>query len=802
MANDNDRHPDWIPLSHCMQLYCEPYFKAVDRWRGSRNIQLLANRINALDTIEQLLRDYSQRFTAGVSYDFDLVYESSRLPIASQHFFSTVISSAGTLYHPHGDLIAINSAKAAFFSSNTVQSSSPSFSSLLSWLFNMIGSFFQKNLLIQLSGQNDEYLISANLSNRTAVISLLEKLFQISNDAGNIRFVYRKRKHSEETYKAPPTTEELSNDVISDNESEESDEEDNETGFHRIQTSSFQQFAFYPLSEKALNFLTVLIESQYDNYSPKSPLSAAVVPPPSISSTVQSSSSLESNVNDTVDSFIENQRDTRELMVERKENRRSINRPYVTEHLQQNGFGGNPSCSFNEEDDSHNGIDGVSDAPFIPATRLSLSSEWLSSGHHSIGTLVAAFFHVGRRRIYRGIVSHYLPPSSSSSSKSTNPHKGGRGKKNRKGDQLYHVIWEDGDEEDYDERQYNAGIAFYQQNFERKNDSFSSCVSDATENSGIRKNLKELKTSDQSILISSSSPNSENGRSCQSVFLVETEKDGYFQDDSCLASVGGKRKIKNEPVIRKKRTSTSSSVLPTEPTSETWITDHASVATSVAAFFPIDKTGKRKALFRGKVTRFSPETSKDASNQLYHVCWDDGDEEDYSEGEYQKAVLLYHDQYEKSESREKERKEKEDGEDQGANQVVRKGSKATDIVKHGKNEKTKKIGDNQLKSRAVFNVFHYGFLRDEMSSPEEKESQQLLLDEQDVVKKNTQKIDTMDFNVSQKAKIIQDTVATEDLTNVLALPRQDAQQRNYEERIINVEIEDSENTGYFSMEKQ
>jgi hypothetical protein len=158
----------------------------------------------------------------------------------------------------------------------------------------------------------------------------------------------------------------------------------------------------------------------------------------------------------------------------------------------------------------------------------------------------------------------------------TSALKVGRRKKKGKTDQLYHIIWEDGDEEDYDEKQYNAGITFYREKFDRKNDSVSVCINDKEENPD--RHSKKLRNPPEPALTSSSPSRLESG---ESTLLTEMAADGYFQDDFGLASVLGKRKIKTHS-IQMKRKSTSPCRAPSP--SEMWITDHASVETSVAAF--------------------------------------------------------------------------------------------------------------------------------------------------------------------------------------------------------------------------
>lgn len=67
-----------------------------------------------------------------------------------------------------------------------------------------------------------------------------------------------------------------------------------------------------------------------------------------------------------------------------------------------------------------------------------------------------------------------------------------------------------------------------------------------------------------------------------------------------------------------------------------WITDHITVKneTRVAAMFVTGVGQKRKIKpFLGTVTKYAPESKHGEKDQLYHITWDDGDEEDYDENQ-------------------------------------------------------------------------------------------------------------------------------------------------------------------------
>ena len=76
-----------------------------------------------------------------------------------------------------------------------------------------------------------------------------------------------------------------------------------------------------------------------------------------------------------------------------------------------------------------------------------------------------------------------------------------------------------------------------------------------------------------------------------------------------------------------------------------WTLCHSTVGTRVAGKFIIQKQKKGmlddEQIYFGSVVKFAPETSKGKHDELYHIMWDDGDEQDYDIDELNTGVKLY-----------------------------------------------------------------------------------------------------------------------------------------------------------------
>jgi hypothetical protein len=77
---------------------------------------------------------------------------------------------------------------------------------------------------------------------------------------------------------------------------------------------------------------------------------------------------------------------------------------------------------------------------------------------------------------------------------------------------------------------------------------------------------------------------------------------------------------------------------------EEWVVEHPSIGTKVAGIF--QKSSKRSrnktsTVFFGEVTKFLSESGEGERDELYHILWEDGDEEDYDTCDLTEGVRRY-----------------------------------------------------------------------------------------------------------------------------------------------------------------
>lgn len=230
--------------------------------------------------------------------------------------------------------------------------------------------------------------------------------------------------------------------------------------------------------------------------------------------------------------------------------------------------------------------------------------------HQSVGQKVAAYFDVTadsrggmRQQLFFGEVTSYAPP--------TRP---------RANDQLYHIVWEDGDEEDYDEAQLRQGRAQCEDAMSWTEDHpkvgskvaayFSAPATDKSGGSGTEeRRLFQGK-------VTKFSPATDRAANDQLYHVVWEDGDEEDYDEEQLRQAMDLFSHNFDTV---------------------WVVDHPLVGSTVAAYFVVDKT---RTLFKGHVAKFSPATAQGANDQLYHIVWEDGDEEDYDERELQAGMTL------------------------------------------------------------------------------------------------------------------------------------------------------------------
>ncbi len=224
-----------------------------------------------------------------------------------------------------------------------------------------------------------------------------------------------------------------------------------------------------------------------------------------------------------------------------------------------------------------------------PIVVPSTSEAW-TTDHPSVGRDVAASFKVnGKDTLFLGKITKYLHPSKPSER-----------------DQLYHVQWEDADEQTIDEREYKLFSKWYD-DYKKKDLAASTSAMAVKQSKVVQSQPKANKTPS----------------------VITNNQKGDIHRTS---------KSQPQPSSKMKKS--------IEPDDEiTWTRRHDSVGREVAGVFqvPSGKRGSKqeKKVFRGKVVRYCPPSKPKSQDQLYHVVWEDGDEQDFDEAEFRKGVELF-----------------------------------------------------------------------------------------------------------------------------------------------------------------
>jgi hypothetical protein len=709
--------PAWIPICHCMQRYCEPYFAAVERWRSNASRHILANRIHMIETIDKLFHEYGQKKEI---YEFDLVCEYPDNGMLLPEFSP----SQGKEYVYGGDGAAFAAAR----------------SLVPSQIFNKVGLFYQNHLLKQLAGFCDQYLETANPETRKSLIALTEKLFRVPNEAGKVRIVYRvafgddgnefgkyRNLHIDDlTEPTKQFLESLLQFTALENPAKKRKIEENEAENRRKRPkSSFGRYLGglnVGKGGKAMRSGTGAVGKETKRKENKSSKETEDVDP------VDNWQIDHSSVGTKVAAYFE-------IGVK---GQRKLFSGEVVKYA--------PPSSSRAKDQLYHIIWEDGDEEDYDQKQLDHSIQlyedqtgWVEEGHESIGKNVAAYFSLdieeekkkdGKKNkkpsqqmmsLFVGKVVKYSPSS-----------------KPENGDQLYHIVWQDGDEEDYSEEEYQAGRQLYEEEEERKKgdgitvgedevnhqgqdgednveeenenvksqDSEDAMVEEEITRKGKEKKTKETHVKEEikseSNGISSSLfamvegivdllpegmkevkqalkgtfSNSEDNKDIKDITPVKSRTTRNQTDSispgnssstkrvpkslnsstkstgkTSIKKVGKEKKTKKNHSKEEKKMGTQGrdneedeeeedSEMEPEVTvasddNEDWTKDHSSIGVKVASYFPV---GKGRKLFSGIITRYAPETKTGASDQLYHIVWDDGDEEDYSEDEYQAAI--------------------------------------------------------------------------------------------------------------------------------------------------------------------
>jgi hypothetical protein len=635
-----------------MQKYCEPYFTAVERWRHYAAANLINNRVQLLETAEKILAEYSQNPDV---YEFSLTYEHSEVELLPE-----VEPIAGKAFVFGGD-------KEAFEASRKLVPPD---------LFNRIGMFLQVGLLKSIAGFNDTYLATSNQETRKTVIDCLEKIFRLPEEAGTAKFLFRE--------------------VIKASDGDNSNEP--------VPAAKFKVYPTSTMSGGGKSFVHYLLQSQAshnnnegespnkqrntgqkyqefkDTLSPRSPKmpSKNNSPQKKTSSTSSSqkktttsrkrSSSSATKSSSTLEKPRKRQKTTSAKKVSSKA---EINQPKLRKpnkrvsYRETNGHEEEEVASEYEEDN-------IEDEEVEVAEEESSEDEeepeWITADHPIIGKQVANIFQVSddenpsalpkKSKIFYGTVTKYAPPS-----------------KPKKKDQLYHIQWEDGDEQDFDEQEYLTALDIYEINSKWISDPAHPMLGWKVANYFVLPHQKlgtDYTLFEGKVIKYCPATNPKKRDQLYHILWEDGDEEDY--DESQLISgrqiydenylgISSNREptttsSSSPPNINKTRNSSSSSqvqknnnsreqALSSPPLTESllkWTMDHDSIGTKVAKYRnPKQKVLTGRNIVFGKVMKYAPETKKDEDDQLYHIQWENahGDEEDYDEKEYVKGLKLY-----------------------------------------------------------------------------------------------------------------------------------------------------------------
>jgi hypothetical protein len=254
------------------------------------------------------------------------------------------------------------------------------------------------------------------------------------------------------------------------------------------------------------------------------------------------------------------------------------------------------------------------------------------------------------------------------------------------GDQLYHIKWEDGDEQDYSESELQRARKIYLDHFihqvlpatlpvfvnplsseakinsssgkpSKSSSSVAATKSDPVTASWDTSPSRGLKTSTASASSIVSPPKSSSSSSNKSLSVTSSSS----SKDSLTSSHAKKSRqnpstSSSAPAISSPHAtstysvSSSSSIFSNLRSDDgrVWlISGHSCLHHHVAGHFTIpnlsfsSSLGGNKLILLGKVLKYSPETTRRANNALYYIEWEDGAEEVYSQSQYEKGIKIY-----------------------------------------------------------------------------------------------------------------------------------------------------------------
>lgn len=153
----------WRNIKIAMQLYCEPFFEAVERWRNYDNVELLMDRLYIVEKICASLKNDTQH---SYHQEFRLRFTNENVKL-----LEPFVSKAGPTYVDNGDKIAFEE----------------SMKLVPQAYFQIIGFYFQDMVLTALAGVSPEDLAKSSEIVRAQLIEAFKTLCRLPPSAGPAR---------------------------------------------------------------------------------------------------------------------------------------------------------------------------------------------------------------------------------------------------------------------------------------------------------------------------------------------------------------------------------------------------------------------------------------------------------------------------------------------------------------------------------------------------------------------------------------------------------------------------------------
>jgi hypothetical protein len=595
-----------------MQVYCEPFFSALENWRNSKEEGILHNRFRVVETIGEIFMNFSQN---PVTHQFELVCQNESIQLLPE-----VYPTAGKVYKVDGDQTAFTAMAAKIDKT----------------IFQRGGVFFQDNLLKGIAGYSEEKLKQSNLETRSTIIALVDKLLRIAEEAGDVHIYCTKpHGHTTETIEIPLV--ELSTKVSSFFQYlvelrqggtgvslPDKPAKNVRNGAHTGSTAAAgkrkrtreedDEEAEWVADNDGILWTRVhpSIGTQVAAHFPPLEVVQDLVPQ-----------------HDHVPSDITRLGNTVGKLFRGKVTRYAKpSQPGMRDQLYHIRWEDGDEQDFDEVD-MERGMD------------LYDQLEGWTTRHHSVGTQVAAYFPVpvgGRhtqgvqmeQKIFTGVVKKYGTPLSPEDVP------------------LYHVVFEDGDEQDFNEAELKLGVEL-----------FNAHQADLDENLDFEEEKPKakkpkpaaakpaVKASQAKTTPAASSAVKEeknSGRVSSRAAATSPERETKGKRGRPKGSTSSKKAgVKKESSTRKSMAEELAEVGVEEDEDDpVWTVHHDSVGKRVAQHFavPTQKGKPKMQVFGGTVAVYAPPSAPKANDQLYHIVWDDGDEQDFDEADLKRGLAL------------------------------------------------------------------------------------------------------------------------------------------------------------------